>query len=197
MVGFDAGEPTVGSALAPVWMVVICGALFYWSQLYLAAHAGGFNKDVYAPFYSIADVAAAQPKSEAGKLIAQGQAVFNRTCVLCHQPNGLGKEGQFPPLAGSDWVLAPGPNRIGRIVLDGLTGPVTIKGQLFNVGATMLAWRGTLSDDEIAGALSYVRQQWGNNAPPIKPEQIKAIRDATASHANRNWTADELQQISP
>jgi mono/diheme cytochrome c family protein len=93
--------------------------------------------------------------------------------------------------------MAPGPNRIGRIVLDGLTGPVTIKGQLFNAGATMTPWRATYNDEQIAAVLSYVRQQWGNNAPPIKPEQIKAIRAETASHAGRSWTADELQQIPP
>ena len=134
--GMDSAEPTVGSEIVPVWMVVLFGALFYWCQLYLAGHAGGFNKEVYAPFDSIEELAAAQPKSEEGKFMAEGQAVFHQTCELCHQVNGLGKEGQFPPLAGSDWVLAPGPNRIGRIVLDGLTGPITIKGRLFNVGGT-------------------------------------------------------------
>ena len=116
-------EPSAGSALVPVWMVLLMGALFYWGQLYLDGHAGGFSKDVYAPFNSFAQVAAAQPKDESAKFLAQGEDVFNKTCVLCHQPNGLGKEGQFPPLAGSDWVLAAGPNRIGRIVLDGGRAP--------------------------------------------------------------------------
>jgi mono/diheme cytochrome c family protein len=193
----DSGEPTVGSALVPVWMVVLFGGLFYWCQIYLDGHAGGFNKEVYAPFDSIAEVAAAQPKSEAGKFLAEGQAVFHQTCELCHQPNGMGKEGQFPPLAGSDWVLAPGPNRIGRIVLAGLTGPVPIKGQLFNAGATMVAWGPTYDDEHIAAVLTYIRQQWGNNARPIKPEEIKAIRAATASHAGQSWTDEELEKIPP
>jgi mono/diheme cytochrome c family protein len=166
--------------------------------LYLDGHAGGFSKDVYAPFGSLAQVAAAQPKDESAKFLAQGQDVFDKTCTLCHQPNGSGKEGLYPPLAGSDWVLAPGPNRIARIVFDGVTGPITISGKLFNVGAQMPPWRDVYKDDaQVAAVLSYIRKQWGNNAPPIKPADIKALRAATASHTGHAWTADELQQISP
>jgi len=43
-------EPAAGYSTVPVWLVVVFGALFYWSQLYLDKHAGGFNKDVYAPY---------------------------------------------------------------------------------------------------------------------------------------------------
>ena len=62
----------------------------------------------------------------------------------------------------------------------------------------MVAWRTVYTNDEpIAAVLSYIRQQWGYNAPPIKTEQIKAIRAETASHAGRSWTAEELLQIPP
>jgi len=65
--------------------------------------------------------------------------VFKESCALCHQTTGLGKEGQFPPLAGSDWLLASGPNRIGRIVLNGLTGPIRVEaaGGVVGLNATM------------------------------------------------------------
>ena len=192
----DAVQPEIEFATVPLWLIVVFGALCYWCQLYLDDNAGGFNKKVYAPFDSLAQVQDAQPKSETGKLIAQGKAVFEQSCMLCHMQNGLGQEGKFPPLAASDWIVAPSPARIGRIVLDGITGPVTVSGKLFDVGgAVMVAWRTVYSDAQIAAALSYVRQQWGNNAPPIKPEQITAIRDETKSHANHPWTAEELLQV--
>lgn len=191
----DASEPTVGSAIVPVWMVVLCGVLFYWCQLYLADHAGGFNKEVYAPYYSYDLVKAAQPQDEKGQFLAQGQVVFHQTCELCHQATGLGKEGQFPPLMGSDWVKAQGPNRFVRIVLDGITGPVTVSGKVYDFGsAAMLPFRTVYSDEQLAAVLSYVRQTFGDNAPAFKADQIKAIRAETSSHRGP-WTPDELLRV--
>ena len=116
------------------------------------------------------------------------------TCAVCHGPEGRGLEGQFPPLAGSEWVLAPGPNRLIRIALNGLAGPIKVLGRDFNSAEP--AWRDVLSDEEIAAVLTYVRTngKWGNTAAPVFPAQVKAIREATRSRTGP-WTAAELQAI--
>lgn len=87
-------------------------------------------------------------------------------------------------------MLAPGPNRIIRAVLNGLTGPVTVKGKEWNLN--MLAWRDTYDDKHIAAVLTYIRSNWGNNAPPVKPEQVAAARKEV--HPGP-MTSPELLQI--
>jgi mono/diheme cytochrome c family protein len=170
----DNAEPSEGFATVPIWLIMVFGGLFYWSQLYLSNHAGGFDKQVYAPFDSLEEVAAMNPKSAGEEFRLMGQDVFNKTCSACHQPSGLGKEGTAPPLVGSDWVLAPGPNRIAHIALNGLTGPITVKGKEWNL--TMVPWKDTYDDKHIAAVLTFIRSSWGNNAPAVTPEQVTAAR---------------------
>ena len=187
-------EPRVGLAAAPIWLVVLLGVLFYWGTMYLDQNGGGFNAQVYEPFGSYQDVADANPIDPAVEEIKSGQKVFTANCSGCHQANGLGSPSQnWPPLAGSEWVLANGPNRIIRVALDGATGPITVKGQLFD-GATMTPWRPTLTPEQIAHALTYVRKSWGNNAPRVDPEEVKKIKELTKDRSTA-WTEKELLAI--
>ncbi len=193
--GPEPAEPRNGAAFyTPIWLVALFGVALYWATLYVDRHGGGFNPLVFTPGELLADVEARVPRSEADALLARGRLVFNTYCSACHQPNGRGLPGQFPPLAGSDWVLTEGPNRIIRIVLDGLQGPITVNGVEFN--NVMLPWRDQLSDEDIAAVVTYVRgnKDWGNNAGPATPAQVKGIRAATASRG-QNWTAAELLAI--
>ncbi len=185
----DGPEPSAGRALVPLCLVIAFGFLFYWGELFLDKHAGGFQQDVYEPYRSSADVAAAQPLDDNGKFLALGKQKFDQTCSLCHQPNGLGKEGTAPPLAGSDWVMNKGCNRIGMIVLDGLSGPVTVSGKEYNLA--MVPWKATFKDEEIAAILSYIRNSWGNKGSMIKAADIKALR-AESGAKDTPWTAPEL-----
>ena len=121
-----------------------------------------------------------------------GKQTFNNIgCISCHQATGQGVPGQYPPLAGSDWLLGEGPNRIIRIVLNGFTGPVQVSGGQFN--NTMTPFGPVLSDEQIAAVLTYVRSEWGNKGAPVTPEQVKKIRALVATHGP--WTADELKGI--
>ena len=120
-------EPTAGSSGVPIWLILLLGLLLFWGMTYVDGHGGWFNPEVFAPFHSYAEVSRSQPYNPEAAARALGEATFNRSCALCHQTTGLGKEGQFPPLAGSDWLLAPGPGRIGRIVLNGLSGPIRVE----------------------------------------------------------------------
>ena len=110
------------TATVPIWLIVALGALVFWGSVYLDGHAGGFSRVVFAPYTNETDIASLQPYDPERAFLAKGEFVFNQTCKACHQDNGLGKPGQYPPLAGSDWLLAPSPARIGRIVLRGLSG---------------------------------------------------------------------------
>jgi mono/diheme cytochrome c family protein len=124
--------------------------------------------------------------------MAKGQAVFEKTCAACHQRDGLGKEGVAPPLVGSEWVLAPSGERLARIVLNGLNGPVTVQGRVWNLA--MPPWRANLDDDAIAVTLNYVRSRLGTNkaGEAIKSEVIATARQELHPSAE---TAAELMQI--
>lgn len=120
----------------------------------------------------------------------RGAAVFARTCIACHGLDGRGVPPLFPPLDGSEWLVGD-PSRAIDIVLHGLIGPITVREKAFN--SLMAPLGSTLSDQEIADALTYVRQRWSNDQPPVTADQVKARR---SKHAGRTtlWTAAELEK---
>ncbi len=121
------------------------------------------------------------------ELIKRAELVYNRTCAACHQPDGKGTPGVFPPLDGSEWVI----NDVGvpiKVVLKGLQGPVTVKGTTY---VNAMPAHVDLSDQEIADVLTYVRQSWSNDAPPVKPEQVQGFR-ASLKSRTAPFTAQEL-----
>ncbi len=121
---------------------------------------------------------------------AKGRAIFQKICSACHQPDGMGKDGVAPPLGGSEWVLAEEGDRLVRIVLNGMSGPVRVKDREWNLA--MPPWRENLKDDEIAVVLTYVRTKIaGNKAGPITPELVSATR--SQSHPGPETAAELLK----
>jgi mono/diheme cytochrome c family protein len=179
---------------APVWLFVALALVGYWGFDYLETYGGGFSPQVYEPYASLAFIQTLQPKGEGDEVMAKGKKVYTLYCVACHQPSGLGAPGQFPPLAESEGELAEGPNRSIRVVLNGFQGPVEVKGQPFN--GAMPPWGAVLKDEDVAAVLTYIRgnKEWKNDAKPVKPEQVKAIRDAVKSRST-TWSADELKAV--
>ena len=108
--------------------------------------------------------------------IEAGEALFTGTCSVCHQPNGQGLENVFPPLAGSD-LLAKDPRRAMQIVLNGLSGAVTINGTVFN---SVMPPMSQLNDDELADILTFVTHSWGNHGYRYSAQELAATRRATA-----------------
>ncbi len=187
-----APEPGALNGRVPVGLFVLLFILLYWGMVYFDQNSGWFNPQVYSPYSSGAELQAYQP-STGGADLELGRSKFEEVCALCHNVDGAGKPNQAPPLAGSEWVQGS-PNQLIRIPLSGLTGPVQVKGQVFT-GATqaMPAMGATMTDEQLAAVLSYMRSSWGNKASPITPEQVKAIR---AQVGNRGpWTADELKAV--
>jgi len=194
--GAQESEPKTGSAPAPVWLFVLMAVLAYLGMGFLDSHGGGFNPSVYEPYRSYAELDDDQMKSKGDVALREGKRVFEIYCMVCHQATGQGLPNQFPPLAGSEWVLAKEPGRIIRLVLDGGQGAITVKGQQLPAGSTMPPWKENLKDEEIANVLTYVRsnKDWGNNAAPVTPEQVKAIRAKVAARSTA-WTPDELLKV--
>ena len=137
---------------------------------------------------------ARRPAAKAVARAAQGpdgKQVFATTCAACHQASGLGVEGTYPPLAGSEWVTGDD-GKLVRIVLHGLTGPVEIAGETYS--GAMPPWGGVLKDPEVAAVLTYIRGAWGNKAAPVTEARVASIRAATAARKTP-WTAPELAQL--
>jgi mono/diheme cytochrome c family protein len=172
--------------------------MLFWGMWYFDSHGGWFDPDVYAPFANHKELEVWQPVSAGPNPMVHGEWIYHKkpTCVACHQPDAKGTPGQYPPLVGSEWIKEPEPGRIIRIVLNGLNGPIDVNGKSFN--ASMVPWKDTLSDEDIADVLTYVRQNkaWGINAPEVKAAQVKAVREKIASRS-APFTADELLKISP
>lgn len=127
--------------------------------------------------------------------LERGKTVYMQVCFACHQPTGLGLPNMFPPLAGSDWTAAKKPDRMIRMVLNGITGPVTINGKPFSTPAPLMPPQGsTLSDQQIADVLTFVRRTFGNNASAVTQDQVRAVRDAEQARTAM-WTEAELLQI--
>jgi mono/diheme cytochrome c family protein len=119
-----------------------------------------------------------------------GRHLFTLTCAACHHPDGLGAPGIAPPLVDSEWVLGS-EERLVRLVLQGAQGPIKAAGVSFD--SSMPSWA-SFSDEQIAAILTYIRRDWEQGAFPIKPETIKAIREASAKHSGA-WTEEELSKI--
>jgi mono/diheme cytochrome c family protein len=183
-------EPQAGRIAVPVWLIVLLFLLLYWGMVYFDQHSGWFDAQVYTPYRSAAQLALYQPPS-GGPDLSRGKAVYENICGLCHSNDGLGKPGQAPPFVGSEWALGS-PNRMIRIPLAGLAGPVQVNGQPWNLA--MPAMGAALPDDDLAAVLTYIRQSWGNKASAITPEQVKAVR-AEVGNRTQPWTATELNAI--
>ncbi|HXW07413.1 MAG TPA: c-type cytochrome [Vicinamibacterales bacterium] len=112
-----------------------------------------------------------------------GREVYRNICQACHQPDGRGQEKVAPPLVGSPLTLGD-PAIAARILLNGKEGPI---GLMPPAGAV-------LSDEQIAGVLTYIRREWGQTATPVGVETVQRIRTLTADRT-RPWTEAELMKI--
>ena len=123
---------------------------------------------------SVATAAAASGTLTLDQQVKAGGSLFNGTCSACHQGNGAGLPGVFPPLAKSDF-LAADPKRAIGFVMHGLTGKVTVNGQEYN---SVMPPMTQLNDDEIANILTYVLNSWGNPGGQISTKDVTKVRDA-------------------
>lgn len=186
----DAG-PTASRSTVPIWIIVLTLLLLFLGAVYFDRHSGWFNKQVYAPYTSAEELASYQPKSGATSMLTQGKAVYETYCGLCHGSDGLGKPGQAPELAGSEWV-AKDITSLARIPLAGLNGPIQVKSRDWNL--SMAPMGASLSDADLSAVLTYIRQSWGNKNGAVSVDEIKAARAAISGNAP---SAADLAKMTP
>ncbi|MGN2241955.1 copper-containing nitrite reductase [Frateuria sp. GZRR33] len=105
--------------------------------------------------------------------IAAGKQLFTGTCSVCHQANGEGLPGVFPPLAKSDYLAKQDKNHLISIPLHGLTGKVTVNGKEYD---SVMPPMSQLTDDEVANLLTYVLNSWGNPGGQVTKEEVAKVR---------------------
>ncbi len=119
---------------------------------------------------SMAQKDAAPPKNFDERMIA-GEIVYKANCMACHQANGQGLPGIFPPVAKSDYLMADKARAI-RTVKHGLEGAITVNGETYNSVMPALG----LSDDDIASVLTYVMNSFGNKGSDVTPEEVRRVK---------------------
>jgi nitrite reductase (NO-forming) len=118
-------------------------------------------------------VATSEATTKEAKIEA-GAKVYASTCAACHQPSGRGLANAFPPLGGSDYLMAD-KSRAIAVVLGGLKGPVTVNGQTYD---GMMPPQSHIPDEDIANVLTYVRNSWGNTGDVVTKQEVAAKRSS-------------------
>jgi mono/diheme cytochrome c family protein len=188
-----SAEPAEPRSHLPIWILVLLLALLYFGAIYFDHHSGWFDRQVYSPYASAEQLELYQPRSGAAEALARGKRSYEQNCGTCHSPDGLGKPGQAPPLAGSEWVTAKGVQRLTAIPLAGLNGPIHVKGQAMTFPSGMVAVGVTLSDADVAAVLSYIRSAWGNQAEEVTADDVKTNRAALGGHVP--FTEEQLKAL--
>jgi mono/diheme cytochrome c family protein len=166
-------EPKEGPRPLPIAFLVFFASVAVFSGVYLVRHRGedlAFGGDQRSP----QRVVSTKPTPE---------LVFQKNCASCHQSNGLGVAGAFPPLAGSPWVTSDRETPI-RVILLGLTGPIEVKGATYQ--GAMPAFKDVLSDADIALAATHARTSFGNTSSPITADDVAKVRASLQGRAD-SW----------
>ncbi|WP_043589079.1 c-type cytochrome [Geminisphaera colitermitum] len=190
-------EPSEGYRPMPLFLLGFISAMIFICSVYLVHYRGDFDPLVYDERYDpkLASANAGPVQLTPEQIIAQGKKAY-QTCSTCHQANGQGLKGTYPPLAGSEWVQGS-EERVIRILLHGLTGELKVHGDTFNGNMPAFGPGGGYNwkDDRIAQVLTYIRQEWGNTAPPITTDKVKEIRTTAAADRKTPWTQPELEKV--
>jgi mono/diheme cytochrome c family protein len=127
--------------------------------------------------------------AEQQALYEKGKTIYSTICVACHQPTGQGMAGLAPPLVDSEWVLGD-PDKIIRIVTQGLSGPIDVKGTKWQLEMPGLP---IFDDEQVAGILTYIRREWEHTGSAVSPSFVTNIRSAIKDHT-KPWSSDELRK---
>lgn len=188
-------EPKEGYKAMPLFLLGLISAMIFVTSIYVVQHRGGFSPMVYDERF--------EPKGAGGdvnveltpeQIVAAGKKAYASTCATCHQANGQGVAGTYPPLAGSEWAQG-NEERVIRVVLFGLSGPIEVHGHTYN-GAMPAFGKVTgggynWSDEKVSQVLTYIRQEWGNKGAPVTKEKVTEILNKEKARA-KPWSAAEL-----
>lgn len=146
-------------------------------EMYLGDKAGSTALSAIGTAATTAATTGAATKEER---IAAGKVLFAGTCSTCHQANGEGMAGVFPPLAKSDYI-AKNPKVLAEVILHGKVGPITVNGKDYNSNMPPM---NQLTDDEVANISTYVLNTWGNPGGQITRDDAAKARAAKPADAS-------------
>jgi len=183
-------EPARAETPAPVptWAWVLFLGVVAWAMFYAAETWSPRGPMASSPTYAAwSGDAGAGGEAAAGvrggaAASGTGAALYRTSCSSCHQANGQGVEGAFPPLTGDPVVTAEDPTRHVEIVLFGMQGE-PIEGVEYVT--PMPGWAAQLSDEEVAAVVNHERTSWGNDAPTVTAEEVAEIRRAAEDARGR------------
>jgi glucose/arabinose dehydrogenase/mono/diheme cytochrome c family protein len=125
----------------------------------------------------------------------RGKAMFHgeAACFGCHGADGAGMPNLGPPLDESEWVTGK-PETLVKILLHGMTGPVTVANETYTPAADMpgLSMNSSMTDQTLADISTYIRNEWSNKAPVVPAPLVAKEREATKGRTGKAWTAAEL-----
>lgn len=179
-------EPSESAYPIPLFVFLAITALVVWSLCYIYfTHQQ--SPAEFGDRRSAADFVTATSNSES----IDASKIFANHCAVCHQANGAGVPGAFPPLINSDWITAK-PQVIVQILLHGIQGELTVGDTVYN--GEMPEFGNTLEDSEIAALATYLRSNFENDAEAIEADFVSEQRDAY--DRNEPWAGDaELKEL--
>jgi mono/diheme cytochrome c family protein len=184
-------EPTEGFSPLPLTLVALFMGLSFWAGVYMV-HTGGRFDPFHFNETKTAGVSQSSGPVEVD-MVALGKGVYARNCQACHQADGKGLPNVYPPLVASNWVQ-DNPERIIKVVLSGLGGPVEVNGKSYN--NQMTPFGAVLSDQQVAAVLTYIRTDaaYANDSYPVSEELVAQVRSEYGSRSEA-WTQEELEAI--
>ena len=185
--------PTQGFLSAPLIFVFVFGCLIFVCSIQLAHSTNQFQLHPPTDVVELTDEEKEALRIE--RKFESGEKIFALRCASCHQANGLGIPGQYPPLDGSKWATSD-PSLISYIILKGLKGEIVVKGEVYGTSAAVNMAAVPITDREIANVTTYVRQAWGNNSTEISTDEVVQFRQDTSAKQEQ-WTGDELVEMFP
>lgn len=181
-----------GNLVIPILTTAIVTLILVFGGNYIRNYSADFNPWVYDENGIPPNL---DPVAE-GEVVRSldGEKLYKRNCVACHQSDGKGLPGAFPPLVGSPWVRGD-PERMVAIVLNGLTGRIEVAGNTYN--SIMTPFSALLNDEEIAAITTFIRSNpdWGNNADRVSAEQVAATR--ASYERSEAWKVEEILELFP
>ncbi len=131
---------------------------------------------------------------KASKQFALGRQKYLATCAGCHGTNGRGMDRFGPPMAGSEWVLGD-EKRLSLIILHGLEGPIVVQGKKYGAPEILpvMPAHSVMDDADIAAILTYIRNEWGNQAKPVTSSTVGSTRHTSQGRV-MPWTVNDLDK---
>ncbi len=184
-----------GMEAVSLWLILVSGIVVLVGGAVMGQGGSffGYNelvKDGYVRGKSpVKEEVPLQPIPALALLQKEGQKQY-AACASCHQSSGMGG-GEFPPLAGSEWVTG-NTEKLAMIIHNGVGGPIEVAGTTYN--GNMAAIGANFGPKELAAVMTYIRTSWGNNASLVTPEMAEEALKISKARGGMPTTAEELKK---